>query len=269
MVRCTALLAFWFLGAQAASAQPAANLLRNGNFQDDWITLLPELKNHDSPEFYNRRDFNPDGWFFKGAWRWLDADKPMGQRRLVLEGPAETYQRVNWIAIHDDRWLSGFPDAGGFPGVKPVRSRRPEKLLRDLIFRLRLTGTNVPAKAGVLELSLGPAGHAGSEPIGAVEPVVRAATPLPEGSYKNKEVVVQLTTAQYLQAVKDRAAKDPKEAAEIAKAGIELPGAVQLAIRLQAKTGGIEVHHAELTATPPDGPQSRGGRRDGASPAAD
>src|SRR5437016_944405 len=59
------------------------NLLRNGNFQDDWITLLPEMKNHHwnySNDFYNRRDFNPDGWTCKGSWQWLDADKPMGQR---------------------------------------------------------------------------------------------------------------------------------------------------------------------------------------------
>ena len=37
-------------GVSLALASPAIaqsdNLLRNGNFQDDWSTHLPELKNH-------------------------------------------------------------------------------------------------------------------------------------------------------------------------------------------------------------------------------
>ena len=69
-----------------------ANLLRNGEFQDDWITMLPETKNHHwcfPSEFFNRRDFNPDGWFCKGSWDWQNADAPWGQRRMVITGPAE------------------------------------------------------------------------------------------------------------------------------------------------------------------------------------
>src|SRR5215470_19765955 len=93
------------LAPQAAPGQAGANLLRNGRFQDDWLTLLPENKNHHwcySSEFYHRRDFNPDGWTCKGSWQWLNADRPAGQRRLVLGGPgAEIVQRVNWVAVHD------------------------------------------------------------------------------------------------------------------------------------------------------------------------
>ena len=68
-------------------AQASGNLLRNANFQDDWLTLIPETKNHHwcySSEFYHRRDFNPDGWTCKGSWQWLDADAPAGQRRLFV-----------------------------------------------------------------------------------------------------------------------------------------------------------------------------------------
>src|SRR5438093_10369079 len=101
--------------APAAVAQPTGNLLRNPDFQDDWLTQLPESKNHHwcySSEFFHRRDFNPDGWWCKGSWLWLNAEAPAGQRRLVLHGPAELTQRVNGIAVHDDRNRSGFPDAG-------------------------------------------------------------------------------------------------------------------------------------------------------------
>jgi hypothetical protein len=96
----------------ATGAQPSASLLRNGDFQDDWISLAPQTKNHHwcySSEFYNRRDYNPDGWYCKGSWQWLDADAPRGQRRLVVQGPAQLGQRVNWVAVHDDRSGGGFP----------------------------------------------------------------------------------------------------------------------------------------------------------------
>ena len=65
------------LSQQVVYAQPAGNLLRNGEFQDDWITLLPQTKNHHwcfSSEFYNRRDYNPDAWYYKGSWDWQNAD---------------------------------------------------------------------------------------------------------------------------------------------------------------------------------------------------
>src|SRR4051812_18079231 len=141
-------LVSWLFAAGAAPAQHTGNLLRNGDFQDDWLTLVPETKNHHwcySSEFFNRRDFNPDTWFCKGIWQWLNADAPRGQRRLVLQGPAaQLSQRVNWVAVHDDRAREGFPDAGGFPGLRPVRSLVPLRLVRDLTFRVRLKGQDVP-----------------------------------------------------------------------------------------------------------------------------
>src|SRR5258705_12708597 len=107
-----------------------ANLLRNGEFQDDWITMLPETKNHHwgfPSEFFNRRDYNPDGWTCKGSWEWQNADSASERRRLILKGPAaEVVQRVNWVMIHDDRQLDGFPDAGGYPVMKAARSLKPE-----------------------------------------------------------------------------------------------------------------------------------------------
>src|SRR5262245_62161504 len=110
-------IALVLLGAPGAWAQPPANLLRNADFQDDWITLLPENKNHHwcySTDYYNRRDYNPDTWVCRGSWQWLDADAPAGQRRLMLREPAaDLTQRINWVAVHDDRSRSGFPDAGG------------------------------------------------------------------------------------------------------------------------------------------------------------
>src|SRR5438105_12298528 len=136
-----------------------ANLLRNGEFQDDWITMLPETKNHHwcfPSEFFNRRDYNPDGWYCKGNWQWENADAPWGQRRMVIDGPAELYQRVNWIAIHDDRQFEGFPDAGGFPVTKAATSLRPERLVRDLTLRVTLAGTDVAKGAGLLHLGLCP-----------------------------------------------------------------------------------------------------------------
>src|SRR5215472_12548684 len=62
------------LATGAAAAGPGGNLLRNGDFQDDWLTLLPELKNHHwnyTTEVFNRRDYNPDGWRLSGKWEWL------------------------------------------------------------------------------------------------------------------------------------------------------------------------------------------------------
>src|SRR5438552_14737980 len=100
-------LALVLLLTPSLPAQTSGNLLRNGDFQDDWITLLPQTKNHHwcfSSEFYNRRDYNPDCWYCKGSWDWLDADKPRGERKFVMKGPsAEAVQRINWITIHDDR----------------------------------------------------------------------------------------------------------------------------------------------------------------------
>jgi len=67
-----------------------ANLLRNADLGDDWITLLPETKNHHwcyPSEFFHRRDYNPDTWDCQGSWQWQNADGPRAGRRLVLSGP--------------------------------------------------------------------------------------------------------------------------------------------------------------------------------------
>jgi hypothetical protein len=106
-VLCLVALTLLVLVARPAAGAEPPNLLRNADLQDDWITLLPEnltLHWSYSPAFANRRDFNPDGWRSKGSWRWVDVDAPVGRRRFVVEGPAaEVSQRVNWVAVADDR----------------------------------------------------------------------------------------------------------------------------------------------------------------------
>src|SRR5262245_63725575 len=107
----------------SAAAGPGGNLLRNGDFQDDWLTLLPELKNHHwnyTTEVYNRRDYNPDAWRLSGKWEWRNSDLPRGQRRLVMRSPSRAAQWVNWITIHNPAKLSGWPDAGGYPSAEPA-----------------------------------------------------------------------------------------------------------------------------------------------------
>lgn len=122
----TVLLAFAGL-LILAPAFAAGNQLRNGSFQDDWMTRLTEVKNHHycfSSEHYNRRDFNPDGWECKGSWERLNAGGPMGGRRMVLHGPnTELTQRVNWVLVHDEKQLGSMADAGRFPSIVPVRSK--------------------------------------------------------------------------------------------------------------------------------------------------
>jgi hypothetical protein len=243
----------------AASAQATGNLLRNGRFQDDWITLLPQNKNHHwcyADGFYNRRDYNPDGWFLSGSWDWQNADAPPGQRRLVLTGPAEVVQRVNWVTVHDDRSREGFPDAGGFPGAKPQRSLKPLRLVRDVTFRVKIKGSDVPANAGNIEVAwCPPGGISSSDPMGTpTPPTVSASAVLPTGTFDAKWIEVKLPAAAWLKAVKDAAAKDSKETAEIAKSGPVLPGTARVTIRTTAKTGRVEVEAAELLAVAPESP---------------
>jgi hypothetical protein len=230
-------------------ALPApANLLRNGSFQDDWLTLLPENKNHHwcyPSDFYNRRDFLPDGWSLSGSWRWLDADKPSGQRRLVLQGPkAEVNQRVNWVLVHDSRTIGGLADAGGFPAIVPVTSKTPLPLVRDLTFSVRLKGENVPAKAGTIEIGLcPPGGLALASPLGSeTAPTLIASAPLPAGTYAERTVEVTLRAADWL------------AAARKAKGGPVLPGTVRVAVRYSAPAGRVELRHAELRSPGPDSP---------------
>ena len=229
----------------ALLGQTSGNLLRNGEFQDDWITFLPETKNHHwcfPSEFFNRRDYNPDGWFCKGSWDWQNADAPWGQRRLAILGPAELTQRVNWITIHDDRQLEGFPDAGGYPSMKAATSSRPERLVRDLTFRVKLAGTNLPKGAGQLDIGLCPtSGASTSDPMGAVVPALAyASILLPEGTFAAKWFDVKLSAADWHKAA-SRAAKNAKV--------LDLPASVAVAIRYYGKTGRLDVERAELLST--------------------
>jgi hypothetical protein len=242
--------------APAAPAQAPGNLLRNGDFQDDWLTLVPETKNHHwcySSEFYNRRDFNPDGWSCAGSWEWRDAAAPRGGRRLVLRGPSATIrQRVNAVLVHDDRVMGSMADAGGYPSMKPQRSRVPERLVRDLTVRVRLRGRAVPAKAGAVEVSLCPPGDlAMSDPLGTLTPPTASATsPLPEGTYAARWVEVTLPAAKWLEAARAVAAKDPGAVRE----GLVLPGTAGVSIRYQAAAGEVELERAELIDAAPAGP---------------
>ncbi len=230
-----------------------ANLLRNSDFGDDWITLLPETKNHHwcyPSEFFNRRDYNPDTWVCQGSWQWQNADGPRAGRRMVLGGPqASVVQRVNWVAVHDDRSRSGFPDAGGFPDLKVQRSPRPLTLVRDLTFRVRLKAQDVPAEAGKIELALSPPGAVASgDPLGTVAPATLVAiAPIPPGSYEATWVEVTLSAEAWLKAAQASAAVDPKGAGD-ALADTALPGTVTVAVRYSAATGQVEIERAELTA---------------------
>ncbi len=243
----------------AAPAQAPGNLLRNGRFQDDWLTLLPQNRNHHwcyADGFYNRRDYNPDGWFLTGSWVWENADAPPGQRRLVLTGPAEVTQRVNWVMVHDDRTREGFPDAGGFPSIKPQRSLKPLRLVRDLTFRVRLKGTDVPPNAGAIEVAwCPPGGIISSDPMGTpTPPTVSASAVLPAGTFDANWLEAKLPAADWLKAITAAAAKDPKAAAESAKSGPVLPGTARVTIRTTAKEGRVEVEAAELLAAGAESP---------------
>src|ERR1051325_981242 len=174
-----------------ALGQSTGNLLRNGEFQDDWITMLPETKNHHwcfPSEFFNRRDYNPDGWYCKGSWDWQNADAPWGQRLMVVTGPAVLSQRVNWIAIHDDRQFEGFPDAGGFPVMRAATSPRAASLIRDLTFRVKVAGTDLPKDAGQLPPGVcPPGGSSTSDPMGTpTQPISSSSLMLPQGTFASQ-----------------------------------------------------------------------------------
>ena len=243
-----AVFAFVLFGSQSV-CQPPGNLLRNPDFQDDWLTLLPELKNHHwcySSEFYHRRDFNPDGWTCKGSWHWLDAEKARGSRRLLLNGPAELVQRINWVAVHDEQNRSGFPDAGGFPTLTAVRSPAPMRVVRDLTFRVRLKGQDVPPDAGSIEAGFCLPGGVDSDPHGtAVAPTAQASGALPQGTFEAKWIEVKLLARDWQIAAQDAGAKDPKQKVD-PKAGLLLPGTVRVAIRYKGKSGKVEIERAEL-----------------------
>jgi hypothetical protein len=228
------LVTLLFLLPRPAAAQNG-NLLRNGDFQDDWLTLLPELKNHHwnyTTEVFNRRDYNPDGWRLSGKWQWLDADKPRGQRRLVLNSPSRVVQTVNWGVVHNSGKLAGWPDAGGYPAAEEVTSKNPAGLVRDLTFRVRLSGTNVGKDAVKIHVAWA---TLADDPMAAKRAATVSAS-VPEGTYKDKTVEVKLPAG-------DRSK----------------PGALPMAalceiVYADKQTGSVELHEAELTEPGPSSP---------------
>jgi hypothetical protein len=232
-------------GSAATTAPTAGSLLRNGAFQDDWSTGLPANKTLHWAypyDFYNRRDYNPDGWSCDGSWKWADADGPPGARRMILAAPrARVAQSVNWIAVHDDRKLAGFPDAGGFPGLAPQHSAHPDRLVRDVTVRLHVRGQDVPAGAGAVEVAFCPPGApATGDPLGTPAPPTASATaPLPAGTFEARTVEVTLTAAAW----RERAGADPV-----------LPALVRVTVTYQAAAGEIEIRSLELVEPGPASP---------------
>ena len=224
----------------ASSARGEGNLLRNGNFQDDWQTQLPELKNHHwnyTTEVSNRRDFNPDGWTLGGKWEWRDADKPRGQRRLILSSPSRVVQSVNWITVNNPKSLQGWPDAGGYPAAEAVRKKNPLALVRDLTFRVRLAGKGVPKNAVTLTAAWSDSSPV-DDPLGTKR-TASASVFVPEGTYADKSVEVKLPAEKWLAAVK----KGPAFSAQ----GALLPMAATCEIVYADKQlGSVEVLEAIL-----------------------
>ncbi|NBY03410.1 MAG: hypothetical protein EBQ87_15750 [Planctomycetes bacterium] len=201
-------IVFWLLSLFFCNQNLLAqgNLLRNSDFQDDWITYIPELKNHHwnyTTEVFNRRDYNPDGWKITGSWEWRDADKPRGQRKLILNSPSKVTQAVNWIAIHNPKKLAGWPDAGGYPSVTPLYSSKPLSLVRDLVFSAKISGKDVPKDAVSLLVSW--SNVASNEPATPKSAIATVKIPVPEGTYSEKIVPVKLDAATWLEiAMKDK-----------------------------------------------------------------
>ena len=143
-MRCYFVLLLALLGPvlapSACRAQASGNLLRNGRFQDDWLTLLPKNKNHHwvyFADFYNRRQLQSRLLGPQGQLG-VERGRSAGRRApLILRGPdAGVSQQVNWLAVHDDRVPGGgSPDGGGFPALVPQRSPQAERLVGDLTFR--------------------------------------------------------------------------------------------------------------------------------------
>lgn len=222
-------------------------LLRNGTFQDDWLSLLPRPQTLHwafPPTLYNRRDFNPDGWRCRGSWEWLAADQPRGARRLVLNAPdAQIVQRIPWIAVHDERVVSGFPDAGGFPELRAQQSDRLDRLVRDLTLRLLVRGDGVPADAGGVEIGFCALGAAvAHDPLGAdVKPLAAATATFPTGTFAWQWITARLTASAWRAAVAKTDAR-------------LLPAVVSITIRFAARAGSVELGAIELTEPSPATP---------------
>jgi hypothetical protein len=241
--------------AQSVQRAPL-NLLRNGSFQDDWLSLLPQNQTLHwayANSIYNRRDFHPDGWTCTGNWQWLDADQPRGRRRLVIGGPkCLIAQRVHWFAVHDERNIAGFPDAGGFPELRPLYSRTPDRLVRDLTLRVRLRGDNVARNPGAIELGLAPLGAPEtSDPLGSVvKPLVSQSSLIPSGTFDWQWIETRLPASAWLAA----AAQLPVDPGKGPTPRLLLPPVVWIAIRFEGASGSVELGSAHLSEPGPGGP---------------
>lgn len=240
---------------QAAAQQDderPANLLRNGQFQDDWMTHAPQTKTLHlsfSSEYQNRRDYNPDGWWSRGSWRWENADGPAGSRRFFVTGPkASVTQRVNLFALHDDRKLGGFMDGGEFPLLVDVRSREPLNAVRDMTLRLKIKGDKVPEGAASATLNfVGAPSVSVIDPLGTDGPVLHSASAkLPAGTYDWKWIEVRIRASDWLDAVAASVEKNPKLVAEYKTSGVPLPTIASVAINYEGTSGEIEIAEAQL-----------------------
>src|SRR5262249_55473512 len=117
-------------------------------------------------------------------------------------------------------------------------------------------GTDVPASGGNIEVAwCPPGGISSSDPMGTpTPPTVSASAALPTGTFDAKWVEVKLPAADWLKTLNAAAAKDAKEAAEVAKAGPILPGTARVTIRTTTRTGRVEVEAAELLTAAPESP---------------
>src|SRR6185369_16278683 len=87
-------------------------------------------------------------------------------------------------------------------------------------------------------------------PLGvAVPPVAAASAPLPAGTFDWQWAQVELPAAAWLQAARDAAPRDAKEAAELARSGPALPATVSVSLHYAAPAGRLEVDRAELLET--------------------
>ncbi len=174
-------------------APQGGNLLQNANFQGDWLCLLPEshtLAWCYVPDYFNRRDYNPDAWWCKGNWSWNNADALPGERRLMLQGlNTLIYQSVNWVGIYDDTKLppnAQIADDGGFPVAQTISSDRPLSVVRDLTLRVRFRGDSVPSGAGTMELRLF-----------STSSTVSVSAPWPTGTYDWRWMTLTLPAATW------------------------------------------------------------------------
>lgn len=174
-------------------SQPG-NMLQNPDFQSDWLGLMHE--NHTLvwcylPDYFNRRDYNPDAWWCRGNWRWDNEDALPGERRMVLQGAGTVVsQLVNWAVIFDDTVLppnGQIADDGGFPIAQTALSDRPLRMVRDATLRAWIRGNSVPGGAGNMELRLF-----------STSSTVVASCPWPTGTYDWRWVEVTLPAATWL-----------------------------------------------------------------------